>query len=191
MLGVATRVLRLAFGEQPVESATEAVDAYVEFTAFARDCLVGGTLRLDADRLTDLLNAADEVELVDIVCLGLDGGVVGTDRATIRRSELLAVKAGDPRGSPAHRHRTRQTAMQVSTGPYLITGYAHSRPGADPMIDIGRRPPMIPLTDATISYEVDGVVRREDASTLIVNRDAAAWIKRARESDLVPTRGAA
>ena len=191
MLGIATRVLRLAFSEEQADVPAEGTDTRIDFTAYARECLVAGTLRLDADRLTDLLNAADEIELVDIICLSLDVAVVETDHAAIPRSELLAVKAGDPRGNAVRRHRTRQTAVQVSTFPYVITGYVHSRPGADPMLDISRRPPMIPLTDATIAYEVDGLWRREEASTLIVNRDAAAWIKPARESNLVSSPGAA
>jgi|tagenome__1003787_1003787.scaffolds.fasta_scaffold20645014_2 hypothetical protein len=191
MLGIATRVLRLAFGEGQPDVVSEAADAEIEFAAYAHECLLAGRLRLDADRLTDLLNGADEVELLDIVCLSLNGELVETERATIRRSELLAVKAGDPRGNAVRRHRTRQTGIRVAAGPYVITGYAHSRPGADPMIDIGRRPPMIPLTDASISYEVGGVWRREEASTLIVNRDAAAWIKPARERDFMAAPGAA
>ena len=43
---------------------------------------------------------------------------------------------------------------------------------------------MIPLTDASISYQVAGEWRRDDASTLIINRDTADWIRPARERDL-------
>jgi hypothetical protein len=63
-------------------------------------------------------------------------------------------------------------------------GYMHGRPGADPMIHLGRRPPMIPLTDATIAYETAHGFQREDASTLIINRDVADWIRPAREDEL-------
>ena len=190
MVGIATRVLRLAFAHA-VADEVEPEDRRLDFAAYAAGSLLAGRIRLDADRLTDLLNATDEIELLDVICITLEGRVVETERATIRRSELLAVKAGEPRGSRAHRHRTRQTAVSVATGPYMITGYLHTRPGADPMTDVGRRPPMIPLTDASISYQVHSEWRREDASTVIVNRDVADWIRPARERDIIGRRGAA
>ena len=53
---------------------------------------------------------------------------------------------------------------------------------------------MIPLTDATIVYHTAGRGRRDQASTLIVNRDAADWMRLARSDELarlVSARGAA
>ena len=116
MLGTATRVLRLAFGG-PGTAEADALDRQrLDFAAYAADSLLAGTLLLDADRLTDLLNATDEIELLDIVCLTLDGAVIQTDRASVRRSELLAVKAGQPRGnfsSVTGRGRHRSPRPQV------------------------------------------------------------------------------
>jgi hypothetical protein len=181
MLGAATRVLRLSFSRPESIEAREA--ERLEFVAYAADRLLVGSIELDASRLTDLLNASDEVELVDITWLGLDGVLGETSSATITRRDLLVVKAGLPRGNPAWRHGTRQVPVVATVGPYVVRGYLHSRPGSDPMVDLGRRPPMVPLTDASISYELGGVVRREEASTLIVNRDIADSIRRARDSD--------
>jgi hypothetical protein len=42
---------------------------------------------------------------------------------------------------------------------------------------------MVPLTDASICYERNGALHREDAATFIVNRDRADSIRRARESE--------
>lgn len=38
----------------------------VEFVAYAVDCVLSGYVRLDADRLTDLLNVHEEVQLIDV-----------------------------------------------------------------------------------------------------------------------------
>jgi hypothetical protein len=62
-------------------------------------------------------------------------------------------------------------------------GYVHGRPGADPMLHIGRRPPMIPLTDAMIAYDTLDGWRHDEASTLIVNRDTADYIRLGREDE--------
>jgi hypothetical protein len=183
MFTAATRVLRLRFVPK-TSTAPVLDDLVIEFVAYGHECQLTGLLRLDADRLTDLLNGSDELDLVDVLALGLDGGSAEADRVIVPRSELLAVKAGNPRGRPSRRLPTRQVAVTATAGPYAIHGYMHGRPGADPMIHVGRRPPMIPLTDATIAYETASGWRRENASTLIINRDAAESIRPAREDEL-------
>jgi hypothetical protein len=122
--------------------------------------------------------------LIDVVSLGLDGRIVESDRATLSRRDLLAVKAGDPRGNPALRHRTRQFAVAAGAGVYTMHGYIHALPGADPMTQLSRRPTMVPLTDATVAYTTALGRRLDRAATLIVNRDAADWIRPAREDEL-------
>jgi len=183
MFTAATRVLRLKF--VPATSTLQVPDDFlIDFVAYCRESLLAGSLRLDADRLTDLLNRTDELELIDVLALGLDGGSAEADRVLVPSSELLAVKAGAPRGRASRRLPTRQVAVGAAAGPYAIHGYMHGRPGADPMIHLGRRPPMIPLTDATIAYETARGFQREDASTLIINRDVADSIRPAREDEL-------
>jgi hypothetical protein len=193
MLTAATRVLRLAFVPATTAQADPTPEPLLDFVAYARDCILAGSLILSADRLTDLLNASDELDLLDVLCLGLDGTVVERERVAVMRTDLLAVKAGDPRGNPALRHRTRQVPIVAGASGYLIHGYIHGRPGADPMIHLGRRPSMVPLTDATISYNTARGHRRDDASTLIVNRDLADWIRPAKGYELGdgPGRGGA
>jgi hypothetical protein len=184
MLSAATRVLRLTFvSPRPVQEAADE-DLHIEFVAYGHECLLSGLLRLDADRLTDLLNAADELELVDVVSLGLDGGIAEADRVIVPRDELVAVKAGHPRGRASLRHPTRQVAVAASGGRYEMHGYAHVRPGADPMLHLARRPPMVPLTDATIAYETSTGWRHDAAETLILNREIADSIRLAREDEL-------
>ena len=184
LVTAATRVLRLTF--LPARRALDVIDEGLEidFAAYGHECLFAGRLRLDADRLTDMLNSTDELDLVDVVGLGLDGGIVEADRVSVSRGELVAVKAGDPRGRPSLRRPTRQVAVAAGSGRYLMYGYIHGRPGADPLIHVGRRPPMIPLTDATIAYDTPNGWKHDDASTLIINRDTADWLRLAKEDEL-------
>lgn len=194
VIATATRVLRLRFAPEREATEERIDDTLIDFVAYGHETLLAGTIHLDADRLTDLLNGTDELELLDVVSLGPDGSVVDLDRAAISRSELVAVKAGEPRGRPVLRRRTRQTAVVAGSGRYVVHGYLHTRPGADAMIDLGRRPPMIPLTDAMIVYEVTDRPRRDHASTLILNRDVADWMRLARPDELarlLSTQGAA
>ena len=194
LMTVATRVLRLRLVPESAPTTSLDDSPAIEFVAYGHETLLAGWIQLDADCLTDLLNASDELELVDVVCLGPNGSIVDIDRAVIRRSELVAVKAGDPRGRPSLRRRTRQTAVAADAGRYLIHGYLHARPGADPMIDLGRRPPMLPLTDATMVYETDDGWQRDEATTLILNRDTADSVRPARPDELdrlLARRGAA
>ena len=184
LMTVATRVLRLRFVPKTPPTTSSDEGQTIEFMAYGHETVLAGWIQLDADRLTDLLNATDELELVDVVCLESDGRVVDVEHAVIPRSELVAVKAGDPRGRPSLRRRTRQTAVAAEAGRYRIHGYLHARPGADPMIDLGRRPLMLPLTDATIVYETDDGWRRDRAATLILNRDAADSVRLARADEL-------
>jgi hypothetical protein len=186
----ATRVLRLAFSrpqeeeEEPAPSAPER--APVEFGGFSEDCVFSGYLDLDADRLSDLLNECDEVDLVNVAVQRLDNGeVLAQERLTVMRSELIAVRAGEPRGNPNRRRLTRQTPVVGLAGPYTFEGFLHSRRGADPGIDLGRRGPMVPLTDATIRFTMGSERLIQEVATLIVNRDVLSALRPASHGDLI------
>ena len=73
------RRLRLVTGRPPAAvltnlKAAPATSRQVQFVAYAEDCLVSGFVRLDADRLTDLLNEHDEIELADVLVQDLAAG---------------------------------------------------------------------------------------------------------------------
>ncbi len=184
MLSAATRILRLAFEPTTTAKTIPEDHPLIDFVAYTHDGLLTGSLRLDADRLTDLLNGSDEVDLVEVRCLGFDGRIVEADHAVVNRADLIAVKASHPRGNPAFRYRTRQVPIAAGAGFFVMHGYIHGRPGADPLIHLGRRAPMVPLTDATIGYETAGRWQRDEASTLIINRDAADWLRAANEDEV-------
>ncbi len=160
---------------------------HVDFTGYAGDCLITGRLDLRAARLTDQLNAAPTVHLVDVLLEGLlDGRQVSAPTFTIGRADLCAVQAGPPRGSRRLRAATELHRLQAQLGPYTVLGRLHAPPGAEPLPSINQRDVMVPLTDATIAYLIGGILEVRDAPTLIINRELASWMRDADEDPVSP-----
>jgi hypothetical protein len=157
----------------------------VRFVAYADARRVFGWLRLRADRLTDLLNACEEVLLFDAEIEDLVEGTTGTaDAVLLARSELVAVHANGPRGDEARRLRTRTHPLVVQSGSFLIAGHLHAPTGIDPLVNVHERPPMIPLTDGWIEFWSGGGRRRQWTGILVVNRDLAQVIRTVTEEEL-------
>jgi hypothetical protein len=158
----------------------------VRFSAYASHHRIFGWVRLRSDRLTDLLNAHDELLLSDVEIENLvDGTRHCSDMIAVATRELVAVHAAGPRGDEALRRRTRAHAVAVRTGSYLIAGHLHAEPGTDPLQSMWRRPAMVPLTDAWLEYWSDGTPRRHGVGTIVVNREAADSIQLVSDDDLV------
>ena len=158
----------------------------VEFIAFTEDCRIVGRIALDADRLSDMLNAHEEFTLRDVVVHGLaDGRMVRAAEVPVSRSELVAVLADRPRGDPARRTHTLAHPVAVQAGMFVVRGYLHARPGAEPLASARWRRPMIPLTDASIEYAVGGVPQLAMSRTIVVNRDLADWMRLVGEHELL------
>jgi hypothetical protein len=190
MLEAVTRILQLVFVPRPTASESTSPPDHgglplIEFGGYTDDCAFMGSIPLDAERLTDLLNGADALELVNVGVLSLRTGQLGgAERITVLRSELFAVTAEPPRGNPARRRPTRQHPIAFGAGRYLFHGHLHTRPGGDPLLDVGRRPPMIPLTDATVRYSFEGEQRCDEVSVLLVNRERADWVRLATQAEM-------
>jgi hypothetical protein len=158
----------------------------VRFIAYGDRHRIFGWLQLRADRLTDLLDAHDEVHLTDVRIENLDDGVApSVDEILIGRRELVAVQATGPRGDSARRHQTRRHPIAVESGDYRIAGYLHADPGLDPLASIAARRAMVPLTDAWIEYWSGGELKHRSSGTIIVNREKADRIRVVTEEDLV------
>jgi hypothetical protein len=158
----------------------------IRFIAYGAHQRVFGWVRLQADRLTDLLNAHEELSLVDVELETLLNGVTGTvDEVLIRREDLIAVQASGPRGDEGIRRSTQTHPIAIQAGNYLIGGYLHVVPGADPIASARERPPMVPLTDAWIEYWALGARQHQWVGTIVVNRDATDWIRVVSEQDLL------
>jgi hypothetical protein len=157
----------------------------VGFDAFVADHRVFGWVRLDADRLTDMLNEHLELHLSNVLleCLG-DGTTVAADEAVVRRDELIAVRASGPRGNASRREATEAHPVLVEAHPYLVGGHVHALPGGDPLARVRGRDPMIPLTEAWIAYRPGGEAWRRRVGTIIVNRHLASRFERVAAAEL-------
>jgi len=157
----------------------------VSFDAFVAGHRVFGWVRLDADRLTDLLNDHEELLLVNVMVEHLaDGTTVSADEAVVHRADLVAVRASGPRGEASRRADTQAHPVLVESGPYRIGGHVHAAPGIGAARRIRGREPMIPLTEAWIEYRSGEELRRRRLGTIIVNRDLAARMDPVAEVDL-------
>jgi hypothetical protein len=185
------RRLRMVMGLPVAEPPSEAMGVApprppeVEFIAYAEDCLLRGHIRMDAARLSDLLNDHDEYQLVDVQVEALVGErVLEVKDVVVRRDELLVVHALGPRGERTRRVRTRQHPLAMQVGPYHVRGHLHALPGSDPVASFRRRKPMVPLTNGWIEYEQDATRQRRRVTALVVNRQQVEWLVEARDDEV-------
>jgi hypothetical protein len=157
----------------------------VDFVAYADDYTLSGRIRLRSDRLTDMLNDHEELQLVDVLVQSLGGREAAeAHEVVVSRDELLLVHATGPRGDQARRTRTRQTHVEIIAGPYQVRGHLHTPPFLDALMALPRRGPMVPLTDAVIDYSIGDEWQRVRVGTLIVNRTAIDHIIETPEHDI-------
>jgi len=149
----------------------------VSFEAFLPAQRVYGWVRLDADRLTDLLNAHETIRLMNVLVEDLgDGRMVSADEAVVRRSEIVAVLASGPRGDAGRRTATLTHPVVVESGAYSLGGNVHVAPGVDPEQRLRSGDPMVPLTEAWLEYRSGSELRQDRIETIIVNRELATRI---------------
>ena len=151
----------------------------VEFIAYAGDCRVAGATTLaEGERLTDLLNRELTI-VVDGARLTshADGHTIEVGEITLDRDDLFAIEALGTRGEASRRIHTVQHRLEVRLGPYTVLGEIHTKPGGRPLVAIGQRLPMVPLTNATIAFNTDDGVEVMDVEALIINRSLAEWVR--------------
>ena len=133
----------------------------IEFLGFAADCTIMGKMTMFGERLTDFLNGQERYLVHHVECESLeDGHKAAIDSVSIERSDLLAVVATGPRGNEKQRVSLQTDRLHLSIGPYMVLGRLHTKPGRDAVADVLKRDPMVPLTNATIAYEVGRRDRR-------------------------------
>jgi hypothetical protein len=185
----APRAAGLALGDRAFDEADELPE--VDFVAYSTSERLSGRVRLDASRLTDMLNAHDEYVLVEALAERLpEGGSMVVPEILVGRHELVVVHAGGPRGDRARRIPTERHDLVMRSGRYLIAGRIHSPEGQDPLAALRARQSMVPLTDAAILYRAGHDIVREPASTVVVNRSLLDWVREgeldSRSWDLPP-----
>ena len=182
MIGSIGSRLRLVLRQPGSRRASRSADATdlpeVEFVAYSTSERLSGRIRLDAARLTDMLNHHREYVLVDALAERLpEGGSMVVPEILIRRHELALIRVGGPRGDRSLRVPTAKHRLVLRSGRYLIAGRLHSSYGEDPLAALRRREPMIPLTDASIMFRVGVDIVEEPAGTIVVNRDLVEWVR--------------
>jgi hypothetical protein len=157
----------------------------VDFVAYAEDCVLSGRVRLSAERMTDLLNEHEEIQLVDVMVQRLrDAGALEAAEVLVRRDEIMFVHAAGPRGEVGRRRRTLLHPLAMQLGPYHVRGYLHALPGSPPLVAIRQRQQMVPLTDAWIEYDDGSVHHGHRVGAIVVNRDHIDWVVPAREGEM-------
>lgn len=154
----------------------------VDFRGYAGDCTIAGQVTMFGDRLTDFLNGQERFRLHHVRLTSLDDGhEVDVDLISIERQDLLLVVGTGPRGSADRRVELEEARLQLAVGPYIILGRLHFAPGLDPLQHVLQREPMVPLTEATIAYNLAGQTTAQDIDTIIVNRHLVEWISASQE----------
>jgi hypothetical protein len=178
------RRLRVAFtrADASAQTSTDASESAghqeVDFVAYGEDCVLFGRTVLDDDRLTDMLNAHEEYALIGVTVERFDGGEpLEVDEVVVGRDEVYLVHASGPRGDRGRRHKTAQQHVALKIGRYSVRGFYHAIPGTDPVVAIGRRKTMVPLTNARIQYTIGGQTREVPVETVIVNREQIDWLE--------------
>jgi hypothetical protein len=172
----AARAATSVLGDRAFEDVDDLPE--VDFVAYSTSERLSGRVRLDASRLTDMLNTHVEFVLVEALAERLpDGGSMVVPEILVGRHELVVVHAGGPRGDRARRIPTERHGLVMRSGRYLVAGRIHSSGGQDPLAALRARQPMVPLTDAAILYRSGHDVVREPAATVVVNRDLLDWVR--------------
>lgn len=154
----------------------------LDLDAYAADCRLFGRVELGDGRLTDLLNATQELRIEDARLESLtDGHVVEIPEIVVSFEELCAVVAGGPRGDVGRRLRTHATRVTVDLGPYKVVGLVHGTPASDPLGAAVRRAAWLPLTDATVTYRRGPDSACDQVATLLVNRTLASSFRALEE----------
>jgi hypothetical protein len=150
----------------------------VDFVAYSTSERLSGRIRLDAARLTDMLNRHREYVLIDALAERLpEGGSMVVPEILLARHELALVRVGGPRGDRALRVPTERNRLVLRSGRYTVAGRLHCNPGQDPLSAFRSREPMVPLTDASILFRIGSDIVEEPAGTIVVNRDLVEWLR--------------
>lgn len=153
----------------------------LDFVAYVDAGRLSGRVRLDAARLSDMLNEHEEFQLTGGVLSERlpDGASLVVPEQLVSRRELHVVCATGPRGDRARRMRTEEHRITIRLGAYEVTGSLHAASGVDPFQSIRTRGPMVPLTDAVLVYRTLTGHSSEEAGTLVVNRNLVDWVRTA------------
>ena len=156
----------------------------VELIAFTADRRISGTSPLADDRLSDMLNSVPRVVVRNALVEDLvDGRPPQTSDLTIAVGSIVAVLVAGRRGVENRRRRTEGHRARIGLTRFVVSGMLHVPVGtqlqlasSDPAVVLAGRDILVPLTDASISYDKADEPTTERFETILVNRALATWI---------------
>lgn len=156
----------------------------VELIAFTADRRISGAIPLADDRLSDMLNSVPRVVVRNALVEDLVAGEAPhTADLTIPVGSLVAVLVTGRRGVENRRRRTEVHRARIGLTRFVVSGQLHVPAGtaaqlasSDPAVVLAGRDMLVPLTDATISYDKVDEPTTERFETILVNRSHATWI---------------
>ena len=157
----------------------------IEFIGFTADCRIAGSIPLADDRLSDMLNSVARVVIrgarIDDL---IEGASAGPFELPIPCGEFLVVAGTGRRGVESRRRRTLRRGVRIGLGRYVVTGFLHVPPSAHAASELGAgddllagRDLLVPLTEATLTYDRRDQPVEEAWDALLVNRARASWIE--------------
>jgi hypothetical protein len=175
----------------------------IDFIAFTADRRLSGRIMLADDRLSDMLNAVPRLVVRDAQVDELNEE--RTPRladVTIAVGEMLVVVGSGPRGNEQLRKKWTKRRASVGIGRFVVEGdlghpFDDALPeSSDPSVVLANRDLLVPLTDATVTYDRLGKPMTESFETVLINRSRASWIDLAspvtvedlEDTDLAPRR---
>ena len=156
----------------------------VDLIAFTVDRRIRGSIPLADDRLSDMLNSVSRVVIRGATIEDLAaGGPPRTADLTLAVGSIVAVLVAGRRGMENRRRRTEVHRARIGLNRFVVTGSLHVALDAaehlasgDPALVLAGRDILVPLTDATITYDRGDGPTTEEFETILVNRAHATWI---------------
>jgi hypothetical protein len=156
----------------------------VDLIAFTVDTRIHGAIPLADDRVSDMLNSVGRIVIRGAVIDDLVAGDPSqTADVTLTVGSIVAVLTSGRRGSDSRRRKTEIHRARIGLNRFVVTGSLHIPVGAaehlasgDPALVLAGRDILVPLTDATITYDKADDPVTEQFETILVNRAHARWI---------------
>jgi hypothetical protein len=156
----------------------------VDLILFTADRRIHGAIPLADDRVSDMLNSVPRIVMRGAVIEDLvEGGPPRTVDLTLTIGSVVAVLVAGRRGIETRRRKTEIHRARVGLTRFVVSGSLHVPADANEHLQSGNvalvlagRDILVPLTDATITYDKVDVATTEEFETILVNRAHACWI---------------
>ncbi|MEO5940064.1 MAG: hypothetical protein ABIZ72_03925 [Candidatus Limnocylindrales bacterium] len=156
----------------------------VDLIAFTADRRIHGAIPLADDRVSDMLNSVPRIVIRAAVIEDLVSDLPAeTADVTLAIGAIVAVLVTGRRGIDSRRTKTEIHRARIGLTRFVVTGSLHVPAGAarppasgDPARVLAGRDILVPLTDASITYDRADNPTCERFETILVNRAHATWI---------------